>query len=139
MANSAPVVLPSDQTVRSNVVAQTSGGYTPGKLVSAASTNATVIKASAGTLGYLTASNVNVAARYLKVYDKATAPAVGTDVPVHTFIIPGNAAGAGTNVPIPAQGMAFANGIAIALTVEATDGGSTAVAASEIVVNFGWK
>lgn len=112
-------------------------GYTPGHLISAASTNATVIKNTAGTLGYLTASNVNAAARYLKLYDSSATPNVGTDTPVHTFIIPGNTAGGGTNIPIPTQGIVFANGIALALTVEATDAGATGVALSEIVVNYG--
>jgi hypothetical protein len=119
--------------------AQATGGYTTGHLVSAATMNATSIKASAGTIGYLTASNVNAAARYLKLYDKASAPTVGTDVPVATFIIPGNTAGAGTNIPLSTYGMLFSTGIAFALTVEATDAGSTGVAASEIVVNYGYK
>lgn len=117
----------------------TTGGYTPGKLVSAATTNATSVKASAGTIGFITASNVNAAARYLKFYNKASAPTVGTDVPVLTFIIPGNTAGAGTNIPLPTAGVAFTTGIAFALTVEATDAGSTGVAVSEIVINYGWK
>lgn len=120
-----------------NSTAQAVGGYTPGKLVSAASTNATSVKGSAGTLGFLTASNVNAAARYLKFYNKASAPTVGTDVPIYTFIIPGNTAGAGTNIPIPSEGLNFSTGIALALTVEATDAGSTGVALSEIVVNYG--
>ena len=122
------------------VVAQASpsGGYTPGHLVSAATTNATSVKASAGTLGHVSASNVNAAARYLKFYNKASAPTVGTDVPVLTYIIPGNTSGAGTNIPLPPQGIAFSTGIAFAITTEATDAGSTAVAASEIVINYGW-
>lgn len=119
--------------------ASAAGGYTPGKLVSAATTNATSVTAAATTLGYLTASNVNAAARYLKIYNKASAPTVGSDTPVATFIIPGNTAGAGTNIPLPPQGMALSTGFAFALTTEATDAGTTAVAANEIVVNYGFK
>jgi len=119
--------------------ATTSGGYTPGKLVSAASTNATSIKSSAGTLGYLTASNINASPRYLKIYNKASAPTVGTDTPVHTFLIPGNTAGAGTNIPLPPQGIALGTGIAIAITTGAADSDTGAVAASEIIVNYGTK
>lgn len=119
--------------------AANSGGYTPGKLVSAATTNATSVQGSATTVGWITASNVNAAARYLKIYNKATAPTVGTDTPVQTFIIPGNTAGAGTNIPLPPQGMALGTGFAFALTTEATDAGTTAVAANEIVVNYGYK
>lgn len=118
--------------------AHTAGGATAYKLVSAATTNATSVKASAGQLYMVTASNVNAAVRYLKLYNKASAPTVGTDVPVFTFAIPGNTAGAGTNIPIPACGIAFGTGIAFALTTEATDAGTTAVAANEIVVNLAY-
>lgn len=119
-------------------VAHTAGGATPYKLVSAASTNATSVKASAGQVYMITASNVNAAVRYLKLYNKASAPTVGTDTPVFTFAIPGNTAGAGTNIPVPAVGLAFSTGIAFALTTEATDAGTTGVAASEIVINLAY-
>jgi hypothetical protein len=119
--------------------AHTAGGATPYHLVSAASTNATSVKASAGQIYMITASNVNAAPRYLKLYNKASAPSVGSDTPVHTFIIPGNTDGAGTNIPVPACGLEFTTGIALALTTEATDAGSTGVAANEIVVNLATK
>ena len=118
--------------------AHTAGGATPYKLVSAATTNATNVKASAGTVYMITASNVNAAARYLKLYNKASAPTVGTDVPVLTLIIPGNTAGAGTNIPVPTVGINFGTGISFALTTEATDAGTTGVALSEIVVNLAY-
>jgi len=123
---------------QSTLVSATTGGATAYKLVSAATTNATSVKGSAGTLYMVTASNVNAAVRYLKIYNKATAPTVGTDVPVFTFAIPGNTAGAGTNIPLPAMGVALGTGIAIATTTEATDAGSTAVAVSEIVINMAY-
>lgn len=117
--------------------ASATGGYTPGKLISAASTNATSVKASAGTLGYITASNINAAARYLKIYNKATAPTVGTDTPVAVFLIPGNTAGAGTNIPLPPQGMALGTGIAFAITTGVADSDTGAVAANELIINYG--
>ena len=120
------------------VVPRTTGGATPYKLVSAASTNATSLKASAGQVFMITASNVNAAACYLKFYNKASAPTVGTDTPILTFIIPGNTAGAGTNIPVPACGIAFDTGIAFATTVEATDAGTTGVAADEVVINIAY-
>lgn len=118
--------------------AHAAGGATPYKLVSAASTNATSVKGSAGTIYSISASNVNAAVRYLKLYNKATAPTVGTDVPVQTYAIPGNTAGAGTNIPLGLPGLNFSTGIAFALTTEATDAGTTGVAANEIVVNLGY-
>lgn len=116
----------------------TSGGLTPHKTVSAASTNATSVKGSAGQLYEIFCSNVNAAVRYLKLYDKATAPTVGTDVPVWTLAIPGGTAGAGFAKTIP-MGLAFSLGIAFALTTEATDAGTTGVSANEHVVNLGYK
>lgn len=117
---------------------RTSGGVSVSKTVSAASTNATSVKGSAGQLFGWALSNVNAAARYLKLYNKASAPTVGTDTPVMTLIIPGNTAGAG-QVQMFDQGIAFGTGIAFALTTEATDAGSTGVAANEIVVNLFYK
>lgn len=116
----------------------TAGGLTSHKTVSAASTNATSVKNSAGQLYEIMASNVNAAARYLKLYNKASAPTVGTDTPVWTLIIPGNTAGGGIAKSIP-KGLEFSTGIAFALTTEATDAGTTGVAANELVVNLGYK
>jgi len=112
--------------------------YIPATYVSAASTNATNLKASAGKIGMLTVGNVNAAARYLAIYDKATTPVPGTDVPVLKFIIPGNTAGAGTNIPIPDGGLNFNNGISWSLGTGAALLDNNAVAASEITVNFGY-
>lgn len=120
------------------VSTNTTGGATPNKLISAASTNATSVKGSAGTLYMLTAMNTNAAARYLKLYDKASAPTVGTDTPVQVYTIPGRTAGGGVAVPIPTQGIAFATGIALAITTGAPDSDTGAVAADEIVVSYGY-
>lgn len=119
--------------------AVTTGGATPGKLISAASTNATSVKASAGTLYSLQVFNTNASARYLKLYNKASAPTVGTDTPVQVFTIPGNTAGAGLVVPIPACGIAFGTGIAFATTTGAADSDTGAVAANEIVLSYSYK
>lgn len=113
------------------------GGCTPGKLVSAATTNATVVKASAGQVYTFTASNTNAAVRYLKLYNKATAPTVGTDTPVQTIALPPSGA-------LPPQlgspvGLSFSAGISFALTTGAADSDTNAVAASEILVNYCYK
>jgi len=117
--------------------AHTTGGWTPTKLVSGASTNATSVKGSAGQVGFIFAGNTNAAARYLKLYNKASSPTVGTDVPVLTFMIPGNTAGSGFSLNIPA-GVKFDTGIALALTTGAADNDTGAVAAGEITVNIGY-
>lgn len=134
-----PTAFASDPApVSQTPAASPIGGYTPGKLISAASTNATNVKNAAGTIGYVTASNVNAAARYLKIYNKASAPAVGTDIPVHTFIVPGNTAGAGTNIPLPPQGINCSTGISFALTTGIADADTGAVALNELAVNYGY-
>lgn len=104
-------------------------------LVSAASTNATNVKAAAGKVHYVTCSNVNAAVRYLKLYNTAAAPTVGATVPDHTFLLPVN----GNFTLSVDPPMDFNVGISFALTTEATDAGSTGVSASEHVVNIGYS
>lgn len=98
---------------------------------SAASTNATAVKTSAGTVYAITASNTNAAARYLKYYNKASAPTVGTDVPILTVVLP---PGATTSVNLGNLGHRFATGIALAITSGAADSDTGAVAAGEVKV-----
>lgn len=121
--------------------AQPTNGLTPFKLISLGSTNANVVKATPGNLYNIIVTNLNAAARYLKLYDKATAPTVGTDVPVWTILIPGTAtAGVGAGIVIPVDlGLGFANGIGIALTTGVATADTGAVAANEIVVNLGYS
>jgi len=124
-----------------NVVGQvgleprTSGGLSISRTLSAASTNATSVKASAGQVFGYYLFNANAATRYLKLYNKASAPTVGTDTPVATIPIP---AGAAANVEFT-QGVAFATGIALALTTGVADADTGAVAANEVVVNLFYK
>lgn len=139
-ANSYPVVIASDQaTLGVAEQATATGGYTPGKLNSAASTNATSVKASAGKLGWVSVTNINASPRYLKFYNKASAPTVGTDTPVLVLLIPGNANGSGNNPAIPPQGLNFSTGIAFAITTGAADSDTGAVALNDIIVNYGYN
>ena len=98
---------------------------------SAATTNATSIKASAGTVYAVTASNINAAARFVKLYNLAAAPTVGTSVPAITIPIP---AASEVSINLGPLGMRFGTGIALAITGAATDADTTAVAANEIKV-----
>jgi len=113
-------------------------GAIPFKLISAATTNGTNVKASLGTIYGVQVINTNAAVRYLKFYDKATAPSVGSDVPVKVITIPGNTAGAGAVIAFPV-GVAFLVGISFALTTGAPDSDTGAVAANEIIVNLDYK
>lgn len=104
-----------------------------GKLISAATTNATSVKPTPCEVTMLNASNSNASARFLKIYDKASAPTVGTDTPVATYLIPGNSSG--TNVPITVP-INFSLGFALAITGAVTDADTTVVGANEVVVNY---
>lgn len=96
---------------------------------SAASTNATVAKASAGEVFMAVGYNANAAARYLKIYNKATAPTVGTDTPILTLpLVP--QAGFAFDFP---TGFALATGISYALTTGAADADTGAVSAADIL------
>ena len=119
-------------------VPSTSGGLTMHKAISAASTNATSVKGSAGQVYDLQAFNVNSAARSLKLYDKASAPTVGTDTPAKVIMIPGNTAGAGV-VKEWVQGLEFSSGIAYAVTTGIADSDTGAVAADEIAINLDYE
>jgi hypothetical protein len=80
--------------------------------VSTASTNAVSASAFAKNLCSVTASNTSGTAAYVKVYNKATAPTVGTDIPVITIPV---AAGATVSQDF-GQSLRFATGIALAVT-----------------------
>lgn len=112
-------------------------GWTPFRVVSAASTNATSVKASIGEIGFIYAVNLNAAVRYLKLYNKASAPTVGTDTPIATLPIPASATGAGFSLAIPG-GVTLGTGIALALTTGAADSDTGAVAANEIFIFMGY-
>jgi hypothetical protein len=116
-------------------VPNTAGGLLISRTLSAATTNATSVKASAGQVFGWYISNANAAVRFLKLYNKASAPTVGTDTPVMTIQIP---AGAAANVEF-SHGIAFATGIALALTANVADADTSAVAANEIIINLLYK
>ncbi len=112
----------------------TSLSATPYKLVSAATTNATGVKGSPGQLHSVLAGNTDTSACYLKLYDKATAPTVGTDTPVQVYPVPAS----GVVTLTPATPLDFSKGIAFALTTGAADSDTTAVSASKVIVNLGY-
>jgi hypothetical protein len=98
---------------------------------SAATTNSNLIKGSAGTLYSITASNNGAAAAFLKLFNKATAPTVGTDTPVLIIPIP---AGGVVTIPFGSQGYRFATGIALAITDLIADLDTTVIAAGQVKV-----
>lgn len=94
----------------------------------AASTNATVAKASAGDIHRVIGYNAAAAVRYLKLYNKATAPTVGTDTPVLTLPLKPL-----EHFNIEIGGYNCSAGIGYALTTGAADADTAAVTAADIV------
>jgi hypothetical protein len=120
----------------SQVFTRTTGGASVSRLISAASTNATNAKGSAGTLLFVHATNSNSAVRYLKIYNVAGSPTVGSDTPIMTLAIPGNTDTAGFVLDLQPFGIAFGTGIAFATTTGIADADTGAVAADEIVAHI---
>jgi hypothetical protein len=95
---------------------------------SAADTNPTSAKASAGNLVSINGLNASATVTYLKFYRKATAPTVGTDIPFLTVALP-----ALLTFSFSFDSLYFSTGIAYGLTTDAADNGTTAVAAGAIL------
>lgn len=105
------------------------------KLTSAATTNATSVKASTGILCGGSLRNRAASERYFKLYQKATAPVVGTDTPILTIGIP--AGGAITLGDVFGfAGLLMSTGVAYAITGAYADNDTTAVAAGDVDVNL---
>lgn len=96
-------------------------------LSAAASTNATVFKAANGTVKCVTGYNAAAAARYLKFYDKATAPTVGTDTPRKTIYLP-----AATGFALNMDDY-YGQGISIAITTGGPDADTGALTAADVL------
>lgn len=109
--------------------------YFVSRIVGTNTTNATLVNAAPCWFSGYSVGNINAAPVYLKIYDKATAPTVGTDVPVLVILIPGNTAGAGANVEFQ-TGIYMVNGLGFGLVAGLTDGSTTAVSANEQVINI---
>jgi hypothetical protein len=109
--------------------ANATGAATTAKVTSAATTNATSVKASAGRVLGWEFTNTSAAIKVVRFYNKASAPTVGTDVPVFVVYLP---ASAHVNFSLPV-GVGFATGIAYAITNAIADLDATAVAANDVL------
>jgi hypothetical protein len=109
-------------------------------LIGAASTNATSVKASAGTLYEISLANISTTATaYLKLYNSASAPTCGSGTPVARYLIPFAASGgAGSNLSLT-LGKTFTTGIAFCITAGIADNDTTAIAANTVIVNLTYK
>jgi len=122
-------VAPTDLT--GTAIAGPTGLY---HVVSLATTNAALIKASYGRMWALSAFNTTAADKFIKLFNKSTAPVPGTDTPVKTFRVPAN----GSVVWVPGIGSAFNLGLGVAIVGAAADLDATAVAAGDVILDIDW-
>jgi hypothetical protein len=99
--------------------------------ISAATTNATSVKASNASINNLIVSNNGAGVAYFKLYDKASAPTIGTDTPVATILIPINAT---VVIPGGTVGTRTGTGLAYGITGGMAVADTTAVAATQVSV-----
>jgi len=115
-------------------VASATGGASIFHLVSAATTNATNIKASAGKVYGYYFYNANAAARKITFHNTSGTPTAGASVYFSCVIPPGS----GANM-LGAPGIDFSSGIAITLVTGTADSDATAVAAGDLIINVIYK
>lgn len=107
-------------------------------LNSAATTNGALILTGTSGLQAFYASNTGAAHAYVKLYNKATAPVVGTDIPEMIIAVPAAVGG----IPGIAEltpgfnGYRFPLGLGIAITGGVADTDATVVAAGQVKVKL---
>ena len=104
-------------------------GTTSANVRAAASLNLTSVKASAAKLHGYTFQNTTAGAVFVKLYAKASAPVVASDIPAIIVHLPANSTVSYTN-PI---GKTWATGLAYAITGLIANTDSTAVTADSVV------
>jgi len=109
---------------RANATGAASGTH----IVSAATTNATIVKASAGRLLGWNLANTSAAWKYVKFHNQTTTPTAGSGV-VRTIGIP---PGGRAELSMPG-GIAFTTGIGMTIVNDSADAGTTAVSLGDVV------
>lgn len=125
----------TDQLGAVFAIPSASGGNSVCSFIAAASTNANFCKASAGQVYVGVCSNPAAYAVTVRLFNKASAPTVGTDTPVFRLLIP---AGATVALPPDALGYAFATGIAYDATKLFADSDTTVLVAGDVACTFGY-
>lgn len=108
--------------------ANATGAALGAHIISAATTNAAIIKASAGRVVGWSLANTNAAWRYVKLHNLATLPTAGASVS-RTIAIPPN----GSREVTFEGGIAFTTGIGITTVTGSADSDTAAVGLGDIV------
>jgi hypothetical protein len=108
----------------------------PKKYLSAASNNSTLVLGRSSVVKMLVAVNTTATIYYVKLYNKATAPTCGTDVPVITVPVPALATG-GPPVQLGVDdGLLFPLGVGFCIVAGIADNDNTS-AATGVALNLG--
>lgn len=126
--SNAPAFYNPGTTSVSLVPSAFNGASSHAHILSAASTNSTLVRGSTTTINTITLSNNGAGVAYFKIYNQVGAPTVGTDIPVATILIPIN----GTVVIPGSNGMRYATGFGYAITGGAAVADTTAVTAAQV-------
>jgi hypothetical protein len=128
----APSALVAGSAVVGDVGLQyrgsSTGSASGAHIVSAATTNATIVKASGGRVVGWALANTNAAWRYVKLHNQTTTPTAGTGV-VRTIAIPPNSLAHASFE----GGIAFVTGIGLTTVTGSADADTTAVGVGDIV------
>jgi hypothetical protein len=132
---------PVSGTVTATVAAGTVNPVVPATpyfLNSAATTNGALILTGTSNVSSFYATNEGASVAYIKLYNKATAPTVGTDVPEMILPVPAAVGGVPgvANPNIGFHGLRFALGLGIAITRNAVFSDTTAIGAGEVKVKL---
>ena len=127
LSTSATVVQTTPASFQATI---TPAAGTPHTVALLGTTNLTSVKATAGNLDALCITNTSATAFFLKLYNKASAPVVASDIPV--MVIP-VAAGAMVCLPLGPVGQRFATGIAYATTALVANTDATAITAGSLI------
>jgi hypothetical protein len=109
----------------------TSGGANVYRRVGLSSTGL-LIRGSATTVYGWHLANISAATVFVKLYNMATAPTVGTHTPHMTIFVPSSQA---VQVSVP-QGVAFGTGLGIGATTGMLDNNTTAPSANSVLANI---
>lgn len=118
--------------------ARVSGGTTIFRSIDLDEGTLEVVKASAGQIYWMQATNTAATPVFMKIYN-ATSGTIGTGTPVLTFLIPsqGDSNGAGFVLAIP-NGIEFSTGISIGASTGVADSDTGAPATNSCIVNMGF-
>ncbi len=132
--------IPGGSNTIGNVIpvgsATATGALTIGNTVSSAATNnATALKASAGRLYGGTVVNTQATARYLKFYNLAVAPTPASSTVALAILVPGNSSVSISSL-MPSVGMFFGAGIAYAMVANPSLTDNTSIVAGDLLLSL---